>query len=85
MFLLHEIIRDAARNLSSLSGDDFIEEFTKTLAGLFTAFYVGRAIMRNARGACAGPVTVIATSPIQNGEIDADAVAAAAFICVDLD
>ncbi len=85
MLALHEIIRDAGRNLSTLTGDDFIEGLTKTLADRLTSFHVGRATIRDAKGTRVGPVTVIATSPIQDGEIDADAVAVAAFACVQLD
>jgi len=79
MLALHEIIRDAGQNLATLSDDDFIEGLTKALADLLTAFHVGRATIRDAKGTRVGPVIVVATSPIRDGEIETDAVAVAAF------
>jgi hypothetical protein len=85
MLALHEIIRDAGQNLATLSGDDFIEGLTKALADLLTAFHVGRATIRDAKGTRVGPVIVVATSPIRDGEIETDAVAVAAFAGAQLD
>ncbi len=84
MLALHEIVRDAGRNLMALTGDDFIDGLSKTFADLLTAFHVGLATIRDSRGTRVGPVIVVATKPIADGEIDADAVAVAIFACAQL-
>jgi hypothetical protein len=85
MLALHEVVRDAGRSLTALTGDDFIDGLSETFAGLLPAFHVGRATISDSRGARVGPVIVVATERIEHGEIDADAVAVAIFACAQLD
>jgi len=69
---LHETIRDAGRNLRTLTGNDFTNGLLQGSPGLLTAFRVGQSTTRDARGARVGPVIVAASAPIEDGEVDAD-------------
>jgi len=85
MSALHEIIRDMGRNLATLLGDDFTEGLSKTLAEILPGFHVGRALVCDKARKCVGPTTVVATSPLEDGKIDADATAIVTFTCSVLD
>jgi hypothetical protein len=85
MLALHEIIRDIGRELAALSGADFAEGLTKAFADLLPAFHVGIAKVHDVAGARAGPLTVIATAPVEAAQVPADAVAVAAYACPVLD
>jgi hypothetical protein len=85
MLALHEIIRDMGRSLATLSGDDFTKGLIKALAEILPGFYVGRVEVCDKAGMHAGPFTVVATTPLQDGKIDADAAAVSAFTCPALD
>lgn len=61
-----------------------MDGLSNTLDDLLTAFCVGQATMRDTRGVRVDPVIVVATEPIADGEIDADAAAVAVFACAQL-
>jgi len=80
-----DLVRMTGADLVGLLGDEFASSVNRSLASLFPAFAVGGGVIYDAKGSRVIVDSLIATAPIQNGEVSADQTAVAAIVGPNLD
>jgi hypothetical protein len=85
MSVISDNIRDAGQRLAALPAEQFANAIREAIAGHFQAFAVDPAMIRDKAGNQVAADLVIATALIDDGEVMADSVAVAAFLCSSLD